>query len=277
MLSKKMVMIIGVIVLIIANVLILSAVSQRFPSSGPGGFTLSLLAPFQEAVSRSSRFVRDIWRHYFALVSTAQENQRLQGALAEAERLRSDRIELAQANQRLRELLAFKAGLAPKAVAAEVVGRDPSAWYKTVVINKGIADGLRKGLPVMVPLGVAGQVVEVSEHYAQVLLIVDPGSAVDGLVQRSRARGIIRGEFADRCRFEYVLQKEDVEVGDVVITSGLDGVYPKGIPIGEVTEAARISSETFQVIAVRPYVDFERIEEVLVVLAPEIPPVQEGQ
>jgi rod shape-determining protein MreC len=275
MLSKKMVMIIGVIVLIIANILILSAVSQRFPSSGPGGFTLSLLAPFQEAVSRSSRFVRDIWRQYFSLVTTAQENQRLRSALAEADRLRSDWIELEQANQRLRELLAFKTGLSPEVVAAEVVGRDPSAWYKTVVINKGTVDGLQKGLPVVVPMGVAGQVVEVSDRYAQVLLIVDPGSAVDGLVQRTRARGIIRGEFADRCRFDYVLQKEDVAVGDMVITSGLDGVYPKGIPIGEVTEAARMSSETFQVITVRPYVDFERLEEVLVVLAPDVTPNQE--
>lgn len=266
MLSKKMVMVIGVIVLIIANILILSVVSQRYPSSGPGGFSLSILSPFQEAISRSSRFVRDIWRHYFLLVSAARENQELRQALGEAAKLRSDWTELTQAHQRLRELLAFKAEMPATMVAAEVVGRDPSAWYRTVVINKGAADGLRKGLPVVVPRGAAGQIVEVSEHYAQVLLIVDPNSAVDGLVQRTRARGIVKGEFADRCRFEYVLQKEDVQVGDAVITSGLDRVYPKGLPVGEVIEASRPATETFQVIAIRPVVDFERLEEVLVVL-----------
>jgi rod shape-determining protein MreC len=101
------------------------------------------------------------------------------------------------------------------------------------------------------------------------MLIIDRNSAVDALVQRSRARGIIKGASADECRFEFVLRKNDVQVGDTVVASGFDGVYPKGLRIGHISDLSERSSDIFYEITVTPYVDFEKLEEVLVILRPE--------
>lgn len=269
MFSKKTVVIIGVFFLIIANILILSVISQRYPTSGPGGFTISLLAPFQEAIAGSSRFLKGIWRHYFNLILVSEENDQLRKQLARADEMKNEWVEARLANDRLRRLMDLGGGFSQALVYAEVIGRDPTAWFKTVIINKGHQDTLAVGMPVVVPEGIVGQVVEVSGHYAKVLLIVDQNSAVDALVQRTRARGVIKGEFADQCRLEFVLRKEDVQVGDTVVSSGLDNVFPKGLRIGEIEEVTADATEMFYTISVGPYVDFEKLEEVLVVVSPK--------
>ncbi len=269
MFSKKTVVIIGAFFLIIANILILSVISQRYPTSGPGGFTISLLAPFQEAIAGSSRFLKGIWRHYFNLILVSEENDQLRKQLARADEMKNEWVEARLANDRLRRLMDLGGGFSQALVYAEVIGRDPTAWFKTVVINKGHRDTVAVGMPVMVPEGIVGQVVSVSGHYAKVLLIVDQNSAVDALVQRTRARGVIKGEFADQCRLEFVLRKEDVQVGDTVVSSGLDNVFPKGLRIGEIKDVTSDATEMFYTISVGPYVDFEKLEEVLVVVSPK--------
>jgi len=276
MFSKQTVVVIGVFFLIIANILILSVVGQRYPAAGPGGFTISLLAPFQEAVAISSRFVKDIWRHYFDLIHVAEENDRLKYQLARAEEMKNAWVEARLANDRLRRLMDIERDFAQRVVYAEVIGRDPTAWFKTVIINKGAKDQVAVGMPVAVPEGIVGQVVDVSGRYAKVLLLVDQNSAVDAMVQRTRARGVLKGEYADQCRLEYVLRKEDVRVGDVVVTSGLDNVFPKGLRIGEIKEVAGESNEMFYTLTVAPYVDFEKLEELLV-MQPPPPPQLSGE
>jgi rod shape-determining protein MreC len=174
------------------------------------------------------------------------------------------------ANERLRNLLNFQKAPTNQVVAAEVIGKDPSGWFKTLIIDKGKAEGLHKGLPVVLAQGIVGQVIEVSNHYSKVMLIIDRNSAVDALVQRSRARGIIKGASADRCRFEFVLRKHDVQIGDTVITSGLDGVYPKGLRIGRISDLSEPKADIFYDITVAPFVDYETLEEVLVILRPKI-------
>ena len=268
MFSKKTVMIIGVFFLIVANILILSVISQRYPTSGPGGFTISVLAPFQEAIATTSRSVKGVWRHYFNLVLVSEENDQLKKQLARAEELKNEWIEARLANDRLRRLMDTGKGFAQELVYAEVIGRDPTAWFKTVMIDKGTRDNVAIGMPVIVPEGVVGQIVDVSGRYAKVLLMVDQNSAVDVLIQRTRARGLLKGEFADQCRLEFVLRKEDVQVADVIITSGLDNVFPKGLRIGEIKEVSGEATEMFYTITVTPDVDFEKLEEVLVVLSP---------
>ena len=265
MFSKKTVVIIGVFFLIIANILILSVISQRYPTSGPGGFTISVLAPFQEAIASSSRSIKGLWRHYFNLVLVSEENDQLKKQLARAQELKNEWVEARLANDRLRELMGIGKGFAQELVYAEVVGRDPTAWFKTVIINKGYKDNVAVGMPVVVPEGIVGQIVDVSGSYAKVLLIVDQNSAVDALVQRTRARGVLIGEFADQCRLEYVLRKEDAQVGDTIVSSGLDNVFPKGLRIGEIKELTGETTEMFHTISVSPYVDFEKLEELLVI------------
>jgi len=273
MFSKKTVVIIGVFFLIIANILILSVISQRFPTSGPGGFTISVLAPFQEAIADSSRFIKGIWRHYFNLILVSEENDQLKKKLARAQEMKNEWVEARMANDRMRRLMDIGRGFSQELVYAEVIGRDPTAWFKTVIINKGYKDNVAVGMPVLVPEGIVGQIVDVSGGYAKVLLIVDQNSAVDALVQRTRARGLLKGEFADQCRLEYVLRKEDIQVGDAIVSSGLDNVFPKGLPIGEIKDVAGETTEMFYTITVAPYVDFEKLEELLVLRLPvDVPP-----
>ena len=153
--------------------------------------------------------------------------------------------------------LKFKKNIDERVLAAEVIAKDPSPWFKTVLIDKGNHDGVEKGMAVVIPEGIAGQTTEVSAHYSKVLLIIDHNSAVDALVQRDRARGIIKGGSAGQCLFKYVLRKHDVVVDDIVVSSGLDGVFPKGLPVGYVSGVIKPKSGIFQEVTVTPYVDFE--------------------
>ncbi|UCD78093.1 MAG: rod shape-determining protein MreC [Desulfobacterales bacterium] len=266
MFSKKMVLIIGVIVLIAVNIIVLSVNSRRYTSFGLERVAISFISPFQELITRTIRFTKDIWQDYFALVSVARENHILRDQLYKASEKSNLWHETEAANDRLRNLLDFQKNIAELVVAAEVIGKDPSAWFKTVIIDKGKADGLTKGLPVVMPQGIAGQVIETANHYSKVMLIIDRNSAVDALVQRTRARGVIKGESTDQCRLDYVLRKRDVRVGDIVVSSGFDGVYPKGLRIGRVSEVIEHDADIFHEVFITPFVDFEKLEEVLVVL-----------
>ncbi|MCG6910286.1 MAG: rod shape-determining protein MreC [Deltaproteobacteria bacterium] len=269
MFSKKMVMIVGAIVLIAVNVIVLSVNSKRQTSStGIGRVTISIISPFQEVVSNSINFVKNIWKHYFDLVSVSKENVRLNRSLQEAEARNNQLIEMELSHARLKKLFEFKEALQKKVVAAEVIGRDPSPWFKTIIVNKGSQAGVARGMPVVIAEGIAGLVTEVSAKYAKILLVIDQNSAVDALIQRNRARGIVKGEASGRLLFQYVLRKHDIHVGDVVVSSGLDGVFPKGIRIGYVDEVNRPDSGIFQQLSVTPYADFEKLEEVLIVLDP---------
>jgi rod shape-determining protein MreC len=153
-------------------------------------------------------------------------------------------------------------------LSAELIGRDTTPWFKTIIIDKGKADGIEKGFAVVVPEGIVGQVIHASYHYSKVLLIIDSNSAVDALVQKIRARGVVKGEPTGLCLFDYVLRKHEINVGDTVVSSGLDGVYPKGLRIGRVSEVVKRNSDIFQEITVIPFVDFETLEEVLILTSP---------
>ena len=174
--------------------------------------------------------------------------------------------EVAAANKRLKELLQFKETISWPVLAAQVIGRDPSGWFESVIIDKGSNAGLTVNMPVVDARGVVGRLVSVSPGYAKVLLIIDQNSAVDTLVQRSREKGIVKGLSTEFCKLDYLVKTSDVLVGDRVVTSGMGRVFPKGLPVGEVVEVSNIPWELFKEIKVRPMVDFAKLEEVLVVL-----------
>lgn len=263
-----MLMIVGLLGLIVVNLLVLSVGQNRAPLTFLEKMALAIVTPFQHAATRSVAFVDRQWRYYFDLVTAARENDHLKKALLEAKGRQHDWQETLLANQRLRHMLAFRQTVPFDVIAAEVIARSPSPWFHTVLIDKGQADGMRKGLPVVVPNGIVGQITDVSFEYAKVMLIVDASSSADAMVQRSRARGIISGDAGKACRFKYVLRKDDVKIGDVIITSGLDGVYPKGQPLGRVSGLVQRTAGVFQDVSVMPEVDFETLEEVLIILNP---------
>jgi rod shape-determining protein MreC len=272
MFSRKMVMIVGLIVLIAVNILILSLSSRRpYPAYGPGRVAISFVAPFQKMIVGISRFLQDIWDHYFFLVSVVDENNRLRNELWKARAQQHQYRETMLTNERLRQLLDLQQSMQQPLIAAQVIGKDPSPWFRTIMIDKGSEVGVVKGRPVINPEGIVGLVVEATAHYAKVMLITDPNSAVDAMVQDIRARGIIKGGMAGNCSFNYVLRKHNVVVGDSVISSGMDGVFPKGLPIGQVATIVKREAGIFQDVTITPHVDFERLEEVMVVPLPEQP------
>jgi rod shape-determining protein MreC len=265
MFSKKTVVIIGLIIMIVANIVALS-ITSRYPSHEYGRLSILIMAPFQDAISTSLKFLESIWDNYFNLISVAKENKMLKKELSNAIERNNFCYEAELSNIRLRHLLDFKKFLTDEVIAAEVIGKDPSAWFQTIIIDKGNTDGILSGLPVVVPDGIAGQVTDVSAHYSKVLLITDGNSAVDTLVQRTRARGLLQGGRPGLCILKYALRKEDIILRDTLVTSGLDGVFPKGLRVGYVSKVIKRNSGLFQEVEVTPYVDFENLEEVLVIL-----------
>ncbi len=269
MFSKKMAIIVGIVLIILANILALSITGKRHePISGAGGVALLIIAPLQDTLSGAVQFARSIWNQYFYLVSASKENERLKKELSRVREESRQLKEVKLSNIRFRKLLGFKKAADYPFLTAEVIGKDPSPWFKAIVIDKGESEGVKKGMPVVLPEGIVGQVVEATAHYSKVLLIIDQNSAVDALVQRTRARGVIEGKSEGNFVFKYVLRKDDVKVGDIIVSTGLDGIYPKGLYIGRATEVVKRNSGIFQQVSVTPFVDFERLEEVLITLSP---------
>jgi rod shape-determining protein MreC len=266
MFSKKTVVVVGVIGIIMVNILILAVTSNRSTPFGPEAYGFKWVAPFQNGLTASIRFFQDIWGHYFFLVSVTKENEDLSRAISQARERQNQLVETELSNIRLRKLINFQKTIKTEFLAAELVGRDPSPWFKTIIIDKGSADGVNKGSPVVIPEGIVGQIIHVSARYSKVLLMIDPNSAVDAQAQRTRARGIVKGEPTGQCLFDYVLRKHDIAIGDVVISSGLDGVFPKGLRVGRVSTVIKRNSGIFQEVTVTPFVDFETLEEVLVIV-----------
>ncbi len=267
-----------IVIPILIFLLALSLISASLRTSEKMSFFEALVvevtAPAQKVVSAAINGVGRVWNGYFHLVGLQRENVALKRELKELKVKLNMYREAELANQRLRALLNFKTSIATPLLPAEVVAFDPSGWFQTILIDKGSNDGLVRDMAVVSADGLAGRVIEVSQHHAKVLLILDVNSAVDGLIQRSRARGVLVGFDHDRCLLKYVQRNEDVQVGDQVITSGMGGVFPKGLLLGKVREVVRGNSGLFQSVEVEPAVNFSRLEEVMVVV--QTPPKTPG-
>lgn len=227
---------------------------------------IEITAPFQNFFKKTINGTRGFWSKYFGLVNTHNENDRLRKEIDILRMENSNYTELLASYQRLQELLQFKETINQQVLAAQVIGWDPTGWFKSVIIDKGIRSGLKVNMPVVNANGVVGRLVSVSNNYAKVLLIIDQNSAVDCIIQRSRDNGIIKGVSSKSCKLDYVLKTSDVLVGDIVVTSGLGRVFPKGVPVGEVLEVEDLPGELFKVVKVAPMVDFTKLEELLIIL-----------
>ncbi len=226
---------------------------------------IEIAAPFQKLIRQTINATRDFWTNYFYLVDVRRENERLKREMDSLRRENSQYKELLTAHERLRSLLQFEDALDKPVVAAQVIGMDPTGWFKSVIIDKGKNAGLKWDMPVVNASGVVGRIVSVSNNYAKVLLIIDQNSALDCLTQRSRERGMVKGTSGQVCKMDYMAKSSNVAVGDLVITSGIGGVFPKGLPVGEISNVKEGEGKLFQEIEVIPSVDFSKLEEVLVI------------
>ncbi len=255
-------------VFIIGSVLfLLSSNSDLGPTWNPAEqVVIEITAPFQKLIKQTTKSTEELWLNYFRLVDVNHENTQLKNEIHVLKMANSRYRELLATQESLEELLQFKQTINRPVLAAQVIGLDPTGWFKSVIIDKGKWAGLRIDMPVVNAFGVVGQVVSVSSNYAKVLLIIDQNSAVDCLVQRSRDRGMLKGLMSEICKLDYAGKSNDIAVGDIVVTSGLGGVFPKGLPVGRILDVKEISGELFKDIKIRTAVDFSKLEEVLVIL-----------
>jgi rod shape-determining protein MreC len=226
---------------------------------------LNASAPLVKGASGSVGFVTGFWRGYVDLRGARKENRTLRSEMGAFEELGRRGEEYRRENLRLRDLLDLKASLETPSLAAEVLALGTSSQARTALINRGSKDGVRRDMPVVSRKGVVGRVISAGAGISKVQLLIDPNSGVAGLLQRTRGQGMVVGLGDRGCRMEYVSELEDVEVGDVVVTSSLDRIYPKGVTIGVVSSVTEGDQLTKNIL-IRPEVDFRHLEEVLVLL-----------
>ncbi len=235
----------------------------------------NLVSPPQQLVSGIENGIKGVWNRYAAIVGAEKERDLLAMRVAKLEEELIKGAEVNEENKRLRELLSYKESLPQKTIAARVIANDPRAEFKSITIDKGSSDGITPLMAVVGPRGLVGKVGTVTSGYSRVLMITDPNSVVDAMVQRSRARGMVVGA-AWRTelksgyyisRLEYLRRVSDIRNGDVVVTSGLDMVFPAGIPIGTVADISASRYGVFTEANVIPFENMAELQEVLVILS----------
>ena len=253
---------------LLAQLLALAVQVKRQTAEGPVRVirlvAVSSLAPFERLFIHTGENVRGVWANYIDLRNVRRENLRLQ---AETGQMRLDRAreqEDARQARRLQVLLGFKEQWIDATVAAQVIGTSGSESSSLLYLDKGAKDGIRADMPVITPDGIVGKVLTVYDETAQVLMISDPTSGVGATLANSRLKGIVNGTSAGEVRLSYIMGDETVRPGEALVTSGGDRVFPKGLPIGTVVNVS-MGRNLFLDIKLKPAVDLDRLEEVLIV------------
>jgi rod shape-determining protein MreC len=263
------------VLLILSLHLISAGVHPGDLAARPESAFLEVISPVTGAFTHLSDGASSITRDYLDLIHVRDENAHLRNELA---RVKSDQARLAELeveNQHLSELLELKDALGTNAVAANVIGSDANGISRTLVLSSGSDNGLRAGMAVLANQGVVGKIIAVSPNASRVLLIDDHNSALDGFDQRSRARGIVAGQVDDGVILKYADRSQDLHPGDTIVTSGLDGIFPRGLLVGTIQSVHREGPGLFLSVKITPAVDFRELEQVLILTQP--PPHLEDQ
>ncbi|MDH3394145.1 MAG: rod shape-determining protein MreC [Desulfobulbaceae bacterium] len=259
----KALLLFGVLLVLILMLIVATVGRRQFDT--PHKFTLELLGKAQSGITATTDFFSSIWDGYFALVDVHEENLRLREELRKFKAINNEYREAVASNVRLSKLLDLKESLPSPTLTARIIGKDPSLWFKTVIIDRGSSDGVKQGMPVVTIEGIVGQIMSSSPHYAKVLLATDPNSAIDVIVQNTRVQGIIKGN-GKEYQLHYVLKNWKIDKGEAIVTSGLGGVFPKGLPVGTVTKVTESRRGMFQKIDIKPSVDFTQIEHLIIIM-----------
>jgi rod shape-determining protein MreC len=256
---------------LIAQIVAISA--QVSTKSGAPVLEVVALGLFSEVQRLGSGVVRSVtgaWSGYVDLRGARADNERLTRELRDARVALQQERALAQRTRGLRQLLDLRQRVAVETAAAEVIAAAATPDFRTITIDKGTLGGLRPDMAVIAPAGVVGRVVVASARAAKVQLLIDRNAAAGALIERTRAQGVALGNGTDRLRLEYLSGSAEMVKGDIVVTSGIDGIYPKGFVIGTIEQVERVGG-SYGTVTIRPAVDFARLEEVLTVLTPPQP------
>lgn len=241
------------------------------------------LAPVQGLLMGVTKNLRNGFDSLASLGRLSEENKALEEKLANLQGQLYLQEELKQENARLKDLLQyqdqFKSNFQFKVAA--VIGRDPGNWFGIVTLNRGSKDGIAKNMPVVTPLGLVGKVVAVSPNTSQLMLITDPRSGVGAMVQESRIPGVLEGitSGGGEARLIHVPKDTKLTKGQAIVTSGIGGTFPKGLPVGKIADVSNEPTGLFRTATVVPFADLHRLEEVLIITTifnPEILPATEG-
>lgn len=262
--SKKPTWIALAIALVIQTGLISVQARRRINTGFVRVWVLDSLAPMEKLVDRSTHGVVYVWDSYIALIGVYNENQRLKHQIGDLQmqlqQHREDILEL----QRLRGVLSFPSENVGRTVIARVIGRD-AARNQTVTIDKGAVHGLKPDSAVITPAGVVGRVIQTSNFFSIVQLIIDSQTAVGVLLESTRRQGVVRGTGGRDLDLDYIDDDNDMKPGDVFLTSGLDRIYPKGLPLGVITSIGPRRG-LLKTVQIRPSADLGRLEEVICVI-----------
>ena len=243
--------------------------------------TFGMFAEVQRASSTAVGSVREGWENYFALQQIRRENERLQSEVAQLRVDLQQERALAQQSRAYAELLELRKQVPLSTAAGQIMrsnvigsGASPQSSFRSVTIDKGTQDGLQRDMAVIAPSGIVGRIITPTARASKVQLLIDGDAAAAGVIERSRAQGLVVGTGDPACplRMDYVPGTADVKAGDLVVSSGIDGIYPKGFAIGQI-ESIVEGTGTCAGITVRPSVNFSSLEAVLVVLTPPAPDV----
>lgn len=236
-----------------------------------GGFfrkiVLEAAVPVQKFLHITTKSIGDSWERYVTLVGLVEKNKELTKTINQLESelllYKEDHLEA----ERLRKLLELKESLGHSLVSAHVIAREQAALTKTIIIDRGGVDGLRSGMPVVAPPGLIGRLIDVSWNVSKVLLIIDESSNVDVMLHKTRVQGIFSGSGFRGGILKYITKNHDVSKGDIIISSGMGGVFPKGLLIGQVRSVEKLDAELFLKIKVTPFADLAKLEEVFVLIS----------
>ncbi len=224
-----------------------------------------LLLPVQNLISAGKNLAMDSAGNLNELAQAKEINQSLRSELNEQALKLSHFEELRLENERLRAMVDFSEKFTRKTIPARVIGSDPSALFKTIIINRGSDHGVQEGMAVISLQGVVGKIFQVDSKRSRVLLITDINSRLDAVVQRSRARVIVTGSVGGDLFLKYLPRRQNLNANDVLVSSGMDGVFPSGVEIGKVGAIIKNPDLVLEEAAVISSVDFETLEEVLVI------------
>ena len=226
--------------------------------------TFGVFAEVQRTTTSGIGSVRDVWQNYFALQQTRQENQQLHTEVAQLRVGLQQERALAEQSRMLQKLLDMRMETPLKTTAAYVIAGAASPDFRTATIDKGTRDGLKPDMAVISPAGVVGRIILPTSRAAKIQLLIDRDAAAGAVTERGRAQGVVVGT-GTSLRFDNVSGTADLKIGDRVVTSGIEGIYPKGFEIGQIESIERRAGE-FSAIIIRPTVEFSSIEAVLVVM-----------
>jgi rod shape-determining protein MreC len=252
----------------VGHILLISAqVNTRRGIPVLEAITFGAFAEVQRAASSAIGSVRDTWTNYFALQQIRRENEQLRDEVSKLRVGLQQERALAEQTRTLQQLLDLRSSTSLSTTAAGVIAGGASPEFRTITIDKGTGDGVDSDMAVISPTGVVGRIVLPTARAAKVQLLIDRDAAAGALVERSRAQGVLVGTGTDRLRLDHVPGTADVKIGDRVVTSGIEGIYPKGFAIGQIESFERRAGE-FTAVMVRPAVEFANLEAVLVVTSP---------